>query len=93
MVIKFRYMLKGAHVHTVVFTGPDADHLGKSGELVFAQDDWEDFRAHRAARLLNGEKGGGVLFEEWREKHWGPLEGIIQEFDGPSYEVTPRGSV
>jgi hypothetical protein len=93
VVIKFRYMLKGAHIHTAVFTGPDKDHLGLSGKLVFTKDDWEGFRAHRAARLLNGEKGEGVYFEEWREKHWGPAEGIMQELEGPSYETTDRGSV
>jgi hypothetical protein len=43
---RFRYRVLGGHVHVRVFSGPDADHLGKNGDLCFeAGDEWDTFRS------------------------------------------------
>jgi hypothetical protein len=40
MILKLRDRHMGGHVHVDVFIGPDADHLAKSGELVFKVSEW-----------------------------------------------------
>jgi len=40
MILKIRDELRGGHVHVDFFIGPDADHLAKSGTLVFNVREW-----------------------------------------------------
>lgn len=46
--IRFRHQQAGGHVHVRVFVGPDVDHLAKSGDLAFREDErdkeWTAFR-------------------------------------------------
>jgi hypothetical protein len=42
--IKLIPKVRGAHIHVAIFSGPDPDHLGKSGDLVFDPPEWDFFK-------------------------------------------------
>ena len=42
MVMRLRYVKQGGHYHCRLFTGVDEDHLQKSGDLVFNEQEWND---------------------------------------------------
>lgn len=45
MVLRFRYRLRGAHMHCRVFTATaPGQTLGKVGELVLPKEEWHAFR-------------------------------------------------
>lgn len=44
-VFRFRFQLQGGHVHVRVFAGKGEGALGKCGDLVFRENEWDAFRA------------------------------------------------
>jgi len=62
MILKIRDRLLGAHVHVDVFIGPDADHLAKSGELVFTVREWCAFGALLAYGAAHIGEDVGLIF-------------------------------
>jgi hypothetical protein len=65
MQVKFRHFTLGVHVHTMVYAGPDSDHLKHSGNLVFGADEFEQFKKHMSlAEFIDGVVR--VEFEEFK---------------------------
>jgi hypothetical protein len=42
-LFRFRYKIQGGHTHVGVFAGPGKLSLGKCGDLVFRNEEWNDF--------------------------------------------------
>ena len=51
MIFKFRHMLLGGHVHVQVFAGNNPDALGKCGDLIFREEEWDEFRKRGRAHF------------------------------------------
>lgn len=77
--VRLRHELRGGHRHVRVFIGKDWDHLQKSGDLVFADDErvdeWSAFLAALTrgseARFLPGRISVEAIDEtekDWRAK-------------------------
>jgi len=44
-------MLLGGHVHVQVFAGNNPDALGKCGDLIFREEEWDEFRKRGRAHF------------------------------------------
>lgn len=60
MVLHIRARLLGAHVHATVYTGPRAGQLGRSGQLIFREDEYSDFVVGMRLKQVAGFE---VIFE------------------------------
>ena len=63
MIIKLRSERRGAHVHELVFVGPDADHLALAGVLVFDVGQWQLFGAALKLGALQTHGHLWIVFE------------------------------
>lgn len=74
-MIVVRDKLRGGHVHSHIWMGPDKDHLALTGTLVMRRDEWYSFWA-----ILNA----GV-------EHLGYKDDAVQFLDAkPIFEATGR---
>lgn len=77
MTFKFRFKVGGGHTHIRVFSGKDADHLGKCGDLTMTNEEWAAFReitGHGEGYLF---PAGTVIFTE--ESESGSHDRLIEE--------------
>lgn len=57
---RVRYEQRGSHVHCRVFSGPKGSTLGKCGDLVFREEEWNE-------ALIAFECGGFEVKREGEE--------------------------
>lgn len=43
MIFRFRYIVLGGHTHLRLFAGKTEAGLGKCGDLIFRNEEWEEF--------------------------------------------------
>lgn len=62
MVFKFKAKVGGGHTWVQLFAGPDADHLGKCGEVTMRNEEWAIFKLLLAGgdRLTESANPGAV---------------------------------
>lgn len=54
MLFRMKYEKLGGHVHVAVFAGKGTRTLGKCGDLVFREEEWEEFQKNLFQFLMPG---------------------------------------
>jgi hypothetical protein len=60
MLFRFRYQVQGGHTHVRMFAGKSVPALGKCGDLVFRNEEWNEFLAELAPSFANRREGAAI---------------------------------
>ena len=87
MIINIRSERRGAHLHELVFVGPDTDHLALAGVLIFDVGEWQAFGAALGLGASQMHGQGRVMFEGDEEVVGSPTEAGREDPRTPTIQL------
>ena len=78
---RFRFKVQGGHTHVRVFAGKEPGSPGKCGDLVFRNEEWNEFRKVVEYAITRKPEGVGTCIEFLPEQPDINLGGSTRGYD------------